>query len=144
VRNREQVRALFVLVLNHASRLSERPRFYNTLTQNCTNTVMRHIEYLTASEFPWWDYRLILPGYIDLFLYEMGAIDSDLPMAELRQACLINERVLPPDGLSGPGWSAKIRAHVPEPAGEARGARPPTRAGGPPRDASRTLTDARR
>jgi hypothetical protein len=114
VTSREQVRALFVLVLNHASRLSERPRFYNTLTQNCTNTVLRHAEYLTASEFPWWDYRLILPGYIDLFLHDMGAIDTSLPMDRLREACRIDERVVPPGGLSGPEWSAKIREHIPE------------------------------
>jgi hypothetical protein len=109
VDDREQLRALFVLVLNHAAKLKKRPQFYNTLIRNCTNTQLRHIEYLTASDFPWLDYRLILPGYVDELLHAIGGIDNNRPLQELRAASRINERAVPPEGLSGPGWSARIR-----------------------------------
>lgn len=111
VREREQLRALFVLVLNHAAALAKRPRFYNTITNNCTNAQLRHVEYLSAIPFPWWDYRLIFPGFIDRFLHERGAIDNSMPLEELRESALINPRVRDPAGMTGPEWSRAIRAN---------------------------------
>jgi hypothetical protein len=114
--SREQIRSLFVLVLNHAAKLKTRPQFYNTLTLNCTNTQLRHIEYLTASHFPWFDYRLILPGYVDAMLHAHGAIDNTLPLDEVRKLSMINKNATPPEGRSTVEWSAAIRRDIPLPA----------------------------
>ncbi len=111
-RNRENLRALFVLILNHGAKLKSRPQFYNTLIRNCTNSQLRHVEYLSASNFPWWDYRLIFPGYVDAMLYEYDAIDTSTSLAELRLRSRINENAPPPGELSGPEWSALIRTPV--------------------------------
>jgi hypothetical protein len=114
VRDREELRALFVLVLNHAAKLKTRPEFYNTLIRNCTNSQLRHIEYLTASQFPWWDYRLILPGYVDAMLHSYGAIDNTVSLETLRKRSVINAQATPPGAMSGPDWSRQIRASSPQ------------------------------
>ncbi len=109
VTDREQLRALFVLVLNHAAALGNRPQFYNTLLNNCTNAQLRHIEYLTASRFPWLDYRLILPGFVDRFLFDHGVIATDLTLEELREESLINPRAVDPAAMDEVEWSRRIR-----------------------------------
>ncbi len=111
----EELRAFFVLTMNHATALEKHPKFYNGATQNCTNTVLQHVEYLSATELPWWDYRLNLPGFLDDFLYEKGVIATSVPLEELREQARINDRAPDPAGMTSAEWSAMIREGIPRP-----------------------------
>jgi hypothetical protein len=111
----EQLRALFVLTMNHAASIERRPQFYDSLTNNCTNTVLRHIEYLTATDFPWLDYRIHIPGFLGELLYDSGVLASDLSWDELRararidKASFVEELDRPIQEVPGPVWSERLR-----------------------------------
>ncbi|MEI7511395.1 MAG: DUF4105 domain-containing protein [Candidatus Peregrinibacteria bacterium] len=72
----EQAQKLFLSFAHSITKESQNPDFYNTLTNNCTNTITHHIEKISEKKFPWWDSRLIFPGYADELALEMGLIPS--------------------------------------------------------------------
>jgi hypothetical protein len=114
-----QARDLLVAYIADINELSARPRWYNTLTTNCT-TVVYH---LVNSVSPGWrfslplDPRVLLSGYLPRYLQRIGAIRQDLPLEELVRRARIGDhaRTL---SLDDPLFSAKIREGVP--AGKAR------------------------
>jgi hypothetical protein len=79
----ERARQLLVGMLMRVNELRERPRFYNTLTANCTSTIVRHVNSLVPGRVPF-SYRWLLPGYADRLAYDLGLIDTDLPRDSLR------------------------------------------------------------
>jgi hypothetical protein len=79
----ERIRAVFVAMLERANQLRDRPRFYNTLAANCTNTIVKHVNALAPGRIPR-SYKVLLPGYADELAYDLGLIDSDLPFDQLR------------------------------------------------------------
>ena len=109
-RNREHLRAFFILVMNHAASMERYPQYYHTITNNCTNSVFRHLEYLLASKFPWYDYRLVLPGYLDDLLFEWGAFGSDYTLDEIQDRAKVDSEGLEVlEGISSKEWSALLR-----------------------------------
>ncbi len=84
------MRALFVSYLKAANQLAARPAFYNTFTSNCTTLVYRMARQI-APGLPW-DARLLLTGYLPGYLYQVGAVDRDVPLELLRQRGRITER----------------------------------------------------
>lgn len=86
-----RVRALFVGMLRRANALRARPEFYNTLTANCTSTIVRHVNTLVPGRVPF-SYRRLLPGLADRLAYDLGLIDTDLPFAAVRARFLITPR----------------------------------------------------
>lgn len=70
-----EVRALFESLATDINDLADRPRFYNTLTHNCTNELTRHVEAISPVDFPL-TWKTLLPGYFDAVLFEMGLIPS--------------------------------------------------------------------
>lgn len=103
---RERVRELFVAMLERINRLRERPEFYNTVTANCTNTIVQHINRLFPGKVPP-SLGAILPGYADRLAYDLGWIDTDLPFEAAREHFRINERALRYG--DEPDFSVKIR-----------------------------------
>src|SRR5215469_2314705 len=79
----ERARALLVEYINQANDLAARPRFYNTLTTNCTTTIFTMMRTVTSS-IPF-DWRIVLTGYLPDYLYEHGALDTRIPLDELLQ-----------------------------------------------------------
>jgi hypothetical protein len=104
-----EVRALFLAYIRQANALLETPRFYNTLTVNCTTLVyhmMKHIVgYLPL------DYRLLLSGYLPEYVYRVGGLDSHFPLEELRARGRITERAKRADRSDS--FSADIREGIP-------------------------------
>jgi hypothetical protein len=88
----EQARRLLVSMLERANGLRERPELYDTLTNNCTTSIVRHINEIGPSEIPY-DYRVLLPGYADELAYELGLLDTSVPFAELKRQARINDLV---------------------------------------------------
>jgi hypothetical protein len=107
----ESMRELFVAMLSRANRLRERPEFYNTLTSNCTSTIIGHVNSLSPHRIPFSLERL-LPGYSDRLAYGLGLIDTQLPMDQARARFKINERAL--EYAESPDFSIRIREAEPD------------------------------
>ncbi|CAM3765055.1 DUF4105 domain-containing protein [Bordetella sputigena] len=67
-------RKLLLSYVDTATRLQRHPRFYNTLTANCTTIVYRLAEKIVPG-LPL-DYRLLLSGYLPEYLYRLGALSG--------------------------------------------------------------------
>lgn len=78
------VRATLEDILREANVLHDQPRFYNSLTRNCTNLLGVHANHTRPGSFSWWRPAQALPGLSDRLLYRKGWIDSALPFEELR------------------------------------------------------------
>lgn len=104
--SREQVRALFLDMLERAQKLQEEPEFYNTLTSTCTTNIVGHVNKLVPGRVPF-DHRILLPGYSDRYAYELGLIDTDLSFEEARAKFNINERA--EEHADSPDFSKLIR-----------------------------------
>ena len=89
--SRERMRALFVDVLEAANSLHERPLFYNTLTNNCTNRIQDHVNRLATKKIPS-SWRTILPGYTDEVAYKLGLIDTKLDLDQAKKRFWINDK----------------------------------------------------
>ncbi len=87
-----EVRALFLNALASANALTQRPRRYNSLLHNCTNTLRRHANQVRPGSFPPFLLADILPGRSDRVLYDKGWIDTSASRDELRNRHAIRER----------------------------------------------------
>ena len=105
----EDVRRLFRIYLGEANDLARKPRFYNTLTANCTSIVFDMTKIIHPG-LPL-DIRVILAGYLPDYAYAVGALNQSLPFEKLRELARIHEKAL----LAGadPDFSAKIREGIP-------------------------------
>ncbi len=106
-----QARALLVALLEKANGLAERPAFYNTLSANCTTTIVDAVDALAPGTVPM-SWRTRLPGYSDDLAFDLGLIDTDLPRDRYREAHRIDglAREAEAAGLEGEAYSAAIRS----------------------------------
>ncbi len=105
------VRRVFLEYLRAINALAAKPRFYNTLTTNCT-TQIRMAGLAVGLAIPW-DWRLALTGHTPEYLYARGSPDTRLPFEELRRRAQINEAA---DRVGdSPLFSRAIREPVPDP-----------------------------
>jgi len=103
-----QVRTFFLDYVRRVNDLYRRPEWYSALTHNCTTSI--RTQRAAADRAPW-DWRMLVNGYGDEMLYERGAIATNLPMAELKVCCHINERSLAANEATD--FSQKIRQGLP-------------------------------
>lgn len=109
----QTVRGLLGEYVALANDVSATPRWYNTLTANCTTMIFgmaRRLDPRTRL-----DWRILLPGRLPSYLREREFVSRDVPLPELVAAGRIGPRAAgpPPD----PGFSARIREGVPYPTG---------------------------
>ncbi len=69
----EQARQLLVDVLGRTNELASCPEFYNTITNNCTTNIARHINRISPRRLRY-DYHILLPGYSDKLAYDEGLL----------------------------------------------------------------------
>lgn len=86
-------KALFLEYLKKSDELRENPKWYNTLTSNCTTLVFDMIQAIEPHELPR-DYRLIASGYLPNYLYDLGALDSKWDIKQWYEHAHINPRTL--------------------------------------------------
>ncbi|HET7313573.1 DUF4105 domain-containing protein [Salinisphaera sp.] len=112
---RTEIRALFEAYLDTADTLENKPRFYNTLTSNCTTLVYDMVKAIVPGLA--WNWRLLASGHLPEYLYELGALDDRLSMDELRRRGHINEAAIASDidGRASTDFSAAIRRGLPAP-----------------------------
>ncbi len=97
-------RELFLSYVKLGNELAEQPKFYNTLTANCTTIIFRMARLLDPT-FPF-DYRILLSGYLPGYLYDHGWLENGDTLEKVREKASINARA-----LSGgrDGYSERIR-----------------------------------
>lgn len=71
----ETARVIFYALLDATNELYREPKFYNTLTANCTNVIAKIINDNYKKQIPY-DITWNLPGYSDEFLMKEGYIES--------------------------------------------------------------------
>lgn len=105
----DQARKLFVDVLKRNNQLRDQPEFYDTLRNNCTTNIVRHINAIAPNKVPH-DYRILLPGFADRLAYELKLIDTSLPFEEVKRRAHVN--ALAHQYKDDPHFSARIRGET--------------------------------
>ncbi len=105
-------RHLIEKLVASSNALSEQPEFFNSLTSNCATTVVEMLRDIDV-DVPF-DWRLIVNGYLPGLVYDRDALDTRLPMSELRERGKIMSRAQAV-GLTD-DYSDAIRVRVPDPA----------------------------
>jgi Domain of unknown function (DUF4105) len=85
----QKTRTFFLDYLRRVNDLHRRPEWYSAVTHNCTTSI--RMQRAAADRAPW-DWRMLVNGYGDELLYERGAITTNLPLADLKHRCHINDR----------------------------------------------------
>jgi hypothetical protein len=105
----ENGRRVFLEYMRDINELRERPRFYNTLTTNCTTMILAHTT-VNPGHLPF-SWKVLLSGYTPEYAYDMGRLDRRLPFEELKRRAHINAAAQAAD--QAPDFSRRIRAGLP-------------------------------
>jgi hypothetical protein len=97
--------------VEEANDLARTPRFYNTLTANCTNLVFDMVRVIHPG-VPM-DARVIFTGYLPNYAYDLGATNTSVSFEKLRELSKIHDKAAQAD--ADPNFSARIREGVPAP-----------------------------
>ncbi|MCJ8161028.1 lipoprotein N-acyltransferase Lnb domain-containing protein [Acinetobacter zhairhuonensis] len=90
--SKSQSRALFLEYLNKANELAQQPKWYNTLSSNCTTLVFDMIQEVSQKPLPV-DYRLLASGYLPNYLYDLDAISHRYSLHEWYRRAHVNPKV---------------------------------------------------
>ncbi|WP_332851984.1 Lnb N-terminal periplasmic domain-containing protein [Duganella sp. S19_KUP01_CR8] len=101
----EIMRSLFLSYLDEGALLKREPRFYNTLTANCTTIVFEMARRIDPG-LPV-DWRLLASGYLDRYLYDIGALAGQGGFDSLRQQAHITAKARAADKATD--FSDRIR-----------------------------------
>ena len=86
----EQMRALFVDVMQRANKLKREPEFYDLVKNNCTTNIVRHVNRVSPGRIPY-TYQVLFPAYSDRLAYHLNLIEIDGSFARTKQQARINE-----------------------------------------------------
>jgi hypothetical protein len=106
-------RALFEEYLTKADQLAQHPKWYNTLTSNCTTLVFDMVQAVSKQALPA-DYRLIASGYLPNYLHDLNVIQPDIDMATWYQIAHVNPKSHG-QNLTSAQYSALLRQGVVRP-----------------------------
>jgi hypothetical protein len=101
----EKLRQLFVGMLERSNQLAGAPEFYNTLTNNCTTNIVRHVNAIAPRIR--FSFKKLLPTYSDSLAYDLGLIPTDRPFKAVQAAHRIDPLAQRRD--IGPEFSRLIR-----------------------------------
>ncbi len=104
-----RARSLLLEYIREANDLAREPRFYNSLTTNCSTQVFRMVKALRPG-LPL-DYRMLVNGHAPDYVYELGGMDTTRSFAALRDESHIRGKADSAD----PDFSRKIREGVAAP-----------------------------
>ena len=102
--NEQLRRELFMSYINLAQEIQEEPKFYNTLTSNCTTEAYRISKVIKPGMSA--DWRLVLSGHLAAFVDDMGGFQGDMPIEQRIEEAAITPRAL---AYTGTDFSAAIR-----------------------------------
>ena len=108
---RENLRRVFLDYVNSINDMRERPRFYNTLTTNCTTSIWMHTR--MNRESPPLSWKILLSGYLPDYLYDLGRLDRTTAFPDLEKISRVNAPAHAAD--KDPAFSKRIRERLPVP-----------------------------
>jgi hypothetical protein len=97
--------------VDEINEIARNPRFYNTLTSNCTTLVFKMVRVIHPG-LPI-DRRILLSGYLPNYAYDIGALDTSIPFEQLRKLSRIHDKAVQAD--SDLSFSERIREGIPMP-----------------------------
>ncbi|MEE7625125.1 DUF4105 domain-containing protein [Methylobacter sp. Wu8] len=101
---------LFLDYLKKINELHEKPRFYNSLLDNCTTAIWVRSS-VTTEHLPF-SWKILLSGYLPEYLYESKLLEQQLPLSELQRQAYINRLAQAADQATD--FSERIRLiHTP-------------------------------
>jgi hypothetical protein len=103
---RATIRTMLLEYVAEANGLARKPAFYNSLTTNCTTTVVKMMRAVGAA-LPL-DWRLIVNGYLPDYAFDAGVLEDGLTRSQLEAHASIGARARKA-GLT-PDFSKAIRA----------------------------------
>ena len=106
---REDMRSLLIAYLEQMNNLVRTPRFYNTITVNCTTLIYQMMQRIVG-RLPY-DYRLLFSGYLPEYVYKVGGLDRRYTFAQLRQFGHVTGRARLADRSAQ--FSREIRQSIP-------------------------------
>lgn len=80
----EHVARIFRQFVDETAALAEIPRWYNTLTTNCTSSLISYVNQVEPDAIPWHK-SFILTGRADSYLTELGYLDGESAQAVTRE-----------------------------------------------------------
>jgi len=86
----ENMKQMFISMLERVNKLNTEPEFYNTFFNSCTTNIADHINIITPNRVPF-NYKVAFPGYSDELAYDLGLIDTNFKLEELREKYNISE-----------------------------------------------------
>ncbi len=104
-------RVLMREYVDTANDLARTPRFYNTLTSNCTTLVFGMVRVIHPG-VPL-DARVLLSGYLPNYAYDLGATDTTMSFERLRDLSKIRDKAAVAN--LDPDFSTRIRQGIPAP-----------------------------
>lgn len=107
----KNARRVFLDYVKAMNELRERPSYYNTLTTNCTTSVLFHTR--MNPESPPMSWKVLLSGYVPDYLYDLGRLDNTRSFAELERISRVNERAH--GAGADAAFSQRIREGLPNP-----------------------------
>jgi hypothetical protein len=105
------IRRGFLDYVKTMNEMRERPQFYNTLTTNCTTSILFHTR--MNPESPPLSWKILLSGYVPDYLYELGRLDNTRSFVELERISRVNERAHAVG--EDAAFSRRIREGLPNP-----------------------------
>jgi hypothetical protein len=106
----DDARRLLLIYLARINEFADRPEWYHLLTNSCTINIIRYAN--AAGREGRFDFRHLLNGLIDSYLYHSGRVDTTLPYEELRRRSLINDAAQAADDAAD--FSERIRLSLPK------------------------------
>jgi len=103
------MRSLFMAYVDEANGLVETPRFYNTITANCTTIVFAMVSRIVPG-LPI-DYRLLFSGYLPAYIVGVNGFAPGFTLEQLRAGGAISAGAQAAD--TAPDFSRRIREGVP-------------------------------
>ncbi len=88
----DKLRDLLVDILDRVNQLRETPEFYDTLTNNCTTNIARHVNRIAPARVPLGS-EVLLSGLSPRLVYDLGLLDSSRSFEELTGAANASLRI---------------------------------------------------
>ncbi len=106
------MRALFLSFVTLGNELAAEPRFYNTLTTNCTTVVFRLVQALDPGRLPF-DWRILVSGFLPGYIFDRQPHPQGMTLEDFRSAAAISERAQAAGAALD--FSSRIRAPLAPP-----------------------------
>ncbi|MEP4249573.1 MAG: DUF4105 domain-containing protein [Tateyamaria sp.] len=100
----EQRRDLVMSYIHLGQDMQAEPKFYNTLTSNCTTEAYRIAKVVKPGMNA--DWRLVLSGHLAAFVDDMGGFQEAMPIEQRMEEAAITPTAL---AYTGSDFSAAIR-----------------------------------